>query len=355
MECQEYARYMEDVFENDFTTVWGDVRPFNDLYPDSRPYGTLPFVEPRSGLGDGFEARVRPVLSPDNSFDSLRGIISGAEERLYAEQMDLGGSLSSVSGETPVAWLSQASSRGVDTKFILDSSQSDSGTHRTYVNLISSTTSVQAVNVNGGDGFSLIHNKGLVIDDQVWIGSVNWTDTSFMNNRESAVIIESREVSDLFAELFLKDFGVNVYTVEERGMDITVRVADAGGRPMMVLSVDAPADHEYVWTVDGEKVPFTGNVALGEMSAGTHMVTVTMADTEISASAEFVIPERNGSGGNGMLLPALLCGMGVLALGVVVAVFRDRQEARRRRPSSRQVFAPPRRVTYSFRSGGRRR
>ena len=141
-------------------------------------------------------------------------MMGSAERRIYAEEMDLGDSLSPVNGDTPIAWMASAASRGLDVRFILDSSQSGGGAHVSTVNLINETTGIKAVAVDGGDGFSLIHNKGIVIDGSVWVGSVNWTATSFDRNREVAVLIVSEEVASFFADLFLSDFGVSRTDVE---------------------------------------------------------------------------------------------------------------------------------------------
>ena len=56
--------------------------------------------------------------------------------------------------------------------------------------------------------FSMAHNKGIVKDDTVWIGSMNWTENSVSSNREMSVIIRSQEVSDIYADLFLTDWGI---------------------------------------------------------------------------------------------------------------------------------------------------
>lgn len=90
--------------------------------------------------------------------------------------------------------MAERAAAGTDTRFILDASTSDGDANRTAVETINLTTEIDALAVDGREGFSLIHNKGVISDDAVWVGSVNWTANSFGNNRESAVIIRSQEV-----------------------------------------------------------------------------------------------------------------------------------------------------------------
>lgn len=161
IESPELASFYRDVFMNDFSTEYGDTVRFDDAYPsvsgiplESEPPGTYPVVS--------YPATVRPVFSPDNSYGLLRTFVSSAEKRLYAEQMDLSQSLVSETGDTPIGWMSESAGRGADVRLILDASASDGGQKEEAAERIRIMTGIDARAVNGGDGFTLIHNKGVV-------------------------------------------------------------------------------------------------------------------------------------------------------------------------------------------------
>jgi hypothetical protein len=52
-----------------------------------------------------------------------------------------------------------------------------------------------------------IHTKGIVVDDQeVFVGSINWTENSFKGNREVGVVIGHPKVAGYYANLFRRDW-----------------------------------------------------------------------------------------------------------------------------------------------------
>ena len=55
-------------------------------------------------------------------------------------------------------------------------------------------------------GINTLHNKGIVADDAVVVGSMNGNHHSRSQNREVALIIEGTAVADYYATLFLSDW-----------------------------------------------------------------------------------------------------------------------------------------------------
>ncbi len=318
VEGEEYAGYMGRVFENDFDTVWGDTLDLGDAYPGLKGHpGTLTYSPPDVPDMRSYEAFVSPVLSPDNSFRTLRSFIGSAEYRVYAEEMDLGGSMRTVSGDTPVSWMAAAADRGLDVRFILDASRSGDDAV-SAVNMINETTGVSAIAVDGGDGFSLIHNKGLVVDGSVWIGSVNWTGTSFNSNRETAVIVTSDGVASFFSELFLSDFGVSADDLEEDGPSLTAELVRGKGGYAAVLRASGPYGSTFVWTMDGQERTTDTPATVFRVSSGPHKSTVRIEGTDAYGEVSFEVPSENG-GGYIIYLSATV----ILLIGAAVAFYRD--------------------------------
>ena len=212
IKSEGYAEYMRKIFLNDSSNMYGDCADLLNLYPEQSSYpGNLTY----SGISSEYESPVTftdclvyPVLSPDNSYDTLKSFIESAETRVYAEQMDISNSYMGIASDSPVSWMVDRTYEGIDGRLLLDLTF-DQGGKASEIGLINTTTSLKAAGITGGENFSLTHNKGVIADNSVWIGSVNWTDTSFFRNRESAVIIRSEEVSNFFTEYFMKDWNDN--------------------------------------------------------------------------------------------------------------------------------------------------
>lgn len=290
IEGDGYASYMRNIFLNDSSDYYGDCNELLYLYPGQLPYeGDLTYSDPGLNYDDSGSSftfkncQVSPVLSPDNSYDALRSFIEGAETRVYAEQMDISNSYRGIDERSPISWMVDSASRGVDSKLILDLTFDDGGT-AAEIGLINTTTDLRAAGIEGGPGFSLTHNKGVIADDSVWIGSVNWTDTSFFRNREAAVIIRSQEISDHYAEYFMADWNYNDRT---QGMDVNILSADTdlhAGFGYFEADVFPRGNYTYEWDLygDGRLVRHSviHKIAYEGLEPGRHVLALTVSDED---------------------------------------------------------------------------
>jgi HKD family nuclease len=321
IESVELSEYMAEVFFNDMNLEFGDVRPLLQYYPNLKPYaGTLTYSASGQYEIAKYEASVMPIVSPDHSLTALRYFVENAGSRVYSEQMDLGSSFRSVDDNSPIGWLSAAAERGVDARFILDASTEN---RDDVINMINSTTEVKAISVDGKDEFSLIHNKGVIIDDKVWLGSVNWTESSFLNNREFAVVIDSPEITDFFTGLFIDDWGVNEHTIAEMGLEITFDMLANNGERMYVFTVSGPEDHAYTWDVLGDGILRTSTInkiVCTGLPEGEHTISVSMDGTGYSAVCDYVVePAASPSSENNINWVAAAAGAAAVAgIGLVI-------------------------------------
>ena len=329
IESAGLAEYVREVFLSDVCTAYGDVRPLLELYPAAKPYhSALTYTAGAYGEAESYAATVMPVLSPDNSAAALRALIDGAEARAYSQQLDLGSSLKTSAQTSPVGWMASAADRGVDARLILDSS-ANGGRNDGYVGVLNGSTGVKAISTEGGASFSLTHNKGLVVDDRAWVGSVNWTEGSFSNNRELAVVIDSPEVAAFFAALFIEDWGVNEHTVAERGLEVTLDVLSLNGAPVYTFTVSGPGQHAYAWDVLGDGVVRASEVntiVCTGLPAGAHTLTVTMGGTPYSATLEYTAEAWGGGPSMDVLWAAGAAAL--MAAGCAWALFRRRDNNR---------------------------
>ncbi len=287
----EYAEFMKNIFLNDSSKVFGDCCDMTELYPFQKPCTLFPdYDRGEYPCETYYGCEIIPVLSPDNSYAYLESLFGNAEKRIYAEQMNISTDYGGADPRSPVSWMVDASSRGADCRLILDT-WSDNGTNNSEINYLNTATEVKAAGIPGGEDFGLTHNKGVISDGYVWLGSVNWTETSFFANREAAVIIDSEEVSDYFSEYFLKDWK-NSYSFGGIKAELVRPEIINGGTGLFSLSVTPAGDYEYCWDVygDGTYVRNTGipKMIYENLSPGTHTMKVTVSDPKTGISEESV-------------------------------------------------------------------
>ncbi|MFA7150192.1 MAG: phospholipase D-like domain-containing protein [Candidatus Methanomethylophilaceae archaeon] len=284
IENEDYARYMHDIFIDDSSSDNCDVRSFRDIYPTSIAKVVKGYADRTEESGLRYSAEVIPVISPDYSFPMLRELIAQAEHKVYSEQLEVQNSWISTETDSPLRWMIDAASKGIDSRLIVDTTFDDSDDrsskdcHGAYSALRDVGLYVKAM--KGGDDFALIHNKGLIIDNSVWLGSINWTSNSFEDNREVAVFMNSYEISSYYESYFLKDWG-NTFVGE---VNLRIRINEptpTEGRAFILDATDStvPEGSVFGWDLnDDNVVDRWGNRVPLQLSEGNHNVLLTVTD-----------------------------------------------------------------------------
>jgi phosphatidylserine/phosphatidylglycerophosphate/cardiolipin synthase-like enzyme len=244
------AAYMKNIYFEDNDISRCDIYDIKEIYKSAAPISVPPYKPRTPSQYETFRASVKPVLSPDISFEYLEKEMSGAVERIYTEQMSIQYAWTDTTIPSPVSWSLTASGNGVDVRILADVTfaNADDGGKDNYavVSIIDGMGGIQARTISGGDNFGLMHNKGVIIDDTVWISSINWTNAAFMNNREVAIAIYSKGTADYFADHFMTDWGAEVY------LDIVIDVkGDKAGEPVVLdaSSSTYPKGTTFEWDI----------------------------------------------------------------------------------------------------------
>ena len=307
IESADYAAYMKDIFNNDYSTKYHDVRTLDDFIKEENAKPTSPgimiYTPPsHSKTFTSYTAKVTPMVSYDTSLDAETYYMANAKYRLYTEQQSLSssyyendGSLLTVNG--PLKSLVDASKKeGMDVRFIL-STGVDSDSKKTtneIVDMINSNTLVKSAAMDK----PYLHNKGLICDDVTIVTSVNWTPTSFEKNRESGVIIHSKEVSDYFAAAYEKDF--NQYYVAGEPVVVMDEKSDAG-KNIYSFTVKTSSDaKKFSWDFgNGITRESTNSRIAIELEPGKYTLNVTIEYEDGSTktcSSTFDISNTDESG-----------------------------------------------------------
>ncbi len=257
---EDCANFFTEVFDCDFINEC-DTVIFSDLYDViSKKYDAY---SPLEYDIQEYECEVIPVLSPDYSWDAMRSFITGAEERIFSEQLEVSTTWTEGT-DNPLIWMSESEA---DSRLIVNTTYSE----------IPDVSNLNIVSRTNDDIF--IHNKGVIVDNKTWVGSVNWVDTSFNNNREVAVIIDSKEISDYFAEYFIEDWGSE--DTEPISIDVVIDDNITSGRPFLLDATGtfAPDDAEYKWNIDGESEKIGKKIIL-TLPSGNHIIRLTVISGE---------------------------------------------------------------------------
>ena len=288
IESTDYSVYMENVFESDFNRIW-DVVSFDSLYPTAES-ATYARYQKESEKGESFRASVTPVVSPDNSFRSMKDLLSSADERIYSEQLDVEYSWTS-SDDNPISWM--ISSGASDLRLLVDVTFDDpnDGDFKDGYGIIDALSD-SSILVKEPEFGGLAHNKGVIVDDNVWIGSVNWTEGSFKDNREAAVIIESEEIAEYFVGLFMSDWEPSEeQQQEEEGSPVIEIAVQNKGNTFMLEAIGTTDDMVCRWDLDGDgEFETEGRKILKRFTEGGHEIILLVehgtGSEELSISIE---------------------------------------------------------------------
>ncbi len=211
LEDERVANDLGDVFEADYAGP--------DTHSSESFRTNATFVDDSDGLetpppsfSTEHESTTLPVdgvellLAPDNAEPRLTDLLAAAEDELLVKQ-------ASVADDTAVLEETlEAARRGVDVRLLLDSSwyhdDENEALARDLERIADDESLSLAVRlVDDTDRFEKIHAKGAVIDGEVAVvGSANWNDNAFENNREVLVALYGTEIAAYYAAVFEADW-----------------------------------------------------------------------------------------------------------------------------------------------------
>ncbi len=229
-----FATQMDTFFSSDWAFD-EDFITFSDKYPDATAT-TLPTVSDVTSYVNTstYESKTYSdvgtsiYMSPDNTFKALMYLIDNAKTRVYTEQMDIGASFETFATTSPLSAMISASNRGIDARFMVTKTDNTE-----LIDKLNTETNVKSAGMTAS-GYQTMHNKGVIIDDTVWVSSVNWTENAFMNNRECGLYLQSKEITQYYLDAYMKDWDYNykltdTITVSPDTDRTTFTASDASG------------------------------------------------------------------------------------------------------------------------------
>lgn len=231
------------LFKTDSSTEHGDVFQISD----SRFHNPVPFIgkweedftELTTPTNIGYLPTppepidfdvpdISQLTSPNTSTSGLISFIKSAKKSLDIELMSFSYRWGNTGNVSPLfTAVLDAARRGVNVRVLLNDERAFGGGGRLTSEELTSKTSNNLLVVEQlqaakkkenlkleaaiadvkSMGVKYIHNKGAIADgERVLVSSINWNRNSLENNRETAVVVHSKEVSDYYSELFDLDW-----------------------------------------------------------------------------------------------------------------------------------------------------
>jgi len=208
VEGRQISSVAEKVFERDLAAKGVDVFPLNTSLArvEGGPGRLLKVLPPEAGT---YAASASLVTSPGDVRNDLIELISGAQERILVQQMRIDEAW--LDGENVLSFLCGAADRGVSVRIQLDSGLGTEEGNTLVAGVLNRRALEEGWDLecrltDDRSPFGRLHNKGVIVDDTVVVGSANWVDGSMLRNREMAVMLRSERLVEVFVQWFEDDW-----------------------------------------------------------------------------------------------------------------------------------------------------
>lgn len=202
------------------------------------------FSDAGSALGE-FETRHPPeqvdvqaatvLVTPDNAGDAVESMLDDADERILVQQVEIDGR-----DQRLLRTALRAADRGVTVRIHLSGAWYVAEDNTKLVEWLNRRADAEGwdleARVDGGESeggggttYEKIHTKGIVVDDTVIVGSLNWANDAATENREVLVALESGGAADYYAGVFESDWAGDTARSVPAGLLGGTAVALAGG------------------------------------------------------------------------------------------------------------------------------
>ncbi|WP_233255087.1 phospholipase D-like domain-containing protein [Halopenitus persicus] len=202
-----FADELASVFDRDATAIdavpWARFRENVTVHDGGRANGTYPSrFDPHRTTASNVEL----LLAPENAADEIVDRIDAADDRV----------LVTVPRTAGPEWrlleaVIRAAERGVESRVLLSNAWYDAEGNEALAARLNDRAADESIPLSVAvteprSRYAKIHAKGLVADDDVVVGSLNWNPSAATRNREVLVAFESSSAADYFHAVFAADW-----------------------------------------------------------------------------------------------------------------------------------------------------
>jgi phosphatidylserine/phosphatidylglycerophosphate/cardiolipin synthase-like enzyme len=233
----ETADELAAIFEHDTewndTVSWSEFRTYVETQPTQSDESTDKTYPQNHPPVTATAEEVTILAAPDNADEELVDLINETDSRLLIVQPRIGDI-----GFPLLRATVRAAERGVEVQILLGNSWYDTEENQALATSLrdQAERSDLPLEVRLADAdrrFGKIHAKGVVADDTVAVGSLNWNKNAVENNREVVLVVEDETVADYYADVFEGDWSTE-YTDEIPAGVLIVGIGVAGGAVLVL-------------------------------------------------------------------------------------------------------------------------
>ncbi len=291
------ARLFTDLFSEDWNTSRGDIQVFGG--PRLVPVSGVPGPIPHLPLDDFSAADITILLSPDNAVSKeglmrvLKDAASSIDAQVFYLRWDWDGHPNPL-----VELLIDAARRGVRVRLLLDGTSynlegnDDNDEAVARLNRLATEEGIPLearLLVPGVEGVIKLHNKGLLVDDElVLTSSMNWNYHGAFENREVGLLLQSPDLAEFFSDVFEGDWSrqLEPLTVTINGPSVVAVGEEATYEAELSREASSVT---YAWDLHGDGTwdGFGERFSFKPETAGTYLLRLKAEDGwGISAEAD---------------------------------------------------------------------
>lgn len=151
--------------------------------------------------------RVELLVAPDNAAGRVRELLANASDSIRVVQVSIGGREDRLLRESI-----DAARRGVEVEILLSNTWYTREENRELAAWIRRVADREDLPLSvrlaeSGGRYEKIHAKGVVVDgDTAIVGSLNWNDNAYRENREVALVLYGEQAGEYFGSVFDRDW-----------------------------------------------------------------------------------------------------------------------------------------------------
>lgn len=177
---------------------------FLEAAPSEQPEVLFPsFWKAASG-----PVKITPAITPENFHDVLLDLLHGARKRIWVEQQYIRGGQPAVEKLLDEMATRKKAHKDLDIRIIVSPKYLYGKQEAAFLKTMADHGFAfdDQFRFLSPRHFVHCHNKLVIVDDHVLIGSQNWSTTGLLTNREASLLIEDASIAAYFAEIMDADW-----------------------------------------------------------------------------------------------------------------------------------------------------
>lgn len=183
--------------------------PAGDIFFEAAPPAAPERLFPSLVVTPSTPVRVTPVVTPENFHEATRTFLRSATRSVRIEQQYIRGGQQAITALMEEIRAAREDNPDLDVRIIVSPKYLFGENKTRFLQLMEDFELEFDTNFRflSRRHFVHCHNKLIVVDDeQVMIGSQNWSTTGVLSNREAGLLVEHAGVASYFAEIFDADW-----------------------------------------------------------------------------------------------------------------------------------------------------